>query len=83
MADKSNEKKELSMPVIGMLLFGPLGAIVSALSFVIMPHWPLPVSVSPYFGAGEGAAWGLVVGTITGLVIGYLVDDSHFPDSTY
>ena len=78
---KSNSK--LSMPIIGMLIMGIFGAIVVAASFKIVYYWPLPVGTAPYFGAKVGFIWGLVVGAISGLAIGYLVDDSHFSDTTY
>ncbi len=49
-------------------------------SFEVIKHWPLPVSVAPYFGWKMGALWGLVVGAVSGLVLGFCTDDSHFDE---
>ena len=69
------------LPSAAMVVIGVLSAIVVSASFVVIRYWPLPVSVAPYFGARQGAMWGLVVGAICGLVLGFLTDDSHFPES--
>ncbi len=66
------------MPIAGMWLLGIGGAVVAGLSFQIIPYWPLPPSIEPYYGWDTGAVWGLAVGLVTGLVIGYLVDERHF-----
>ncbi len=83
MTSKKDTTSQLSMPVIGMLLMGASGAVVTALSFKLMHYWPLPVSVSPYFGGKAGLVWGLVVGAISGLAIGFLIDERHFSDNKY
>jgi hypothetical protein len=76
----------LSLPIVGMLILGILGAITVAACFVVIRSWPLPESVAPYFGGRIGFVWGGIVGAVTGLIIGYLVDDQHFqepPTSSY
>lgn len=83
MTGKKDTASQLSMPVIGMLLLGTTGALITALSFKVVCYWPLPVSVSPYFGGKAGLVWGLIVGAISGLAIGFLVDDRHFSDTKY
>jgi len=73
----------VNMPIVGMLILGILGAVIVSASCAVISHWPLPVSVVPYFGGAQGFWWGAVVGAITGLIIGYLVDEKHFTDTTY
>jgi ABC-type uncharacterized transport system permease subunit len=77
----NKNKGELSLPMIGMIMLGLTGAIVTSASFYVINYWPLPVSIAPYYGPGEGFAWGLVAGGICGWVIGFLVDDKHFSDN--
>ncbi len=72
-----NEEK-LGLPLVGMLFMGAVGMVVSALSFIVIRYWPVPVSVAPYFGGRVGLVWGLVCGAVFGLILGYCVDDSHF-----
>ncbi|HEY9678123.1 MAG TPA: hypothetical protein V6C76_08935 [Drouetiella sp.] len=81
MAEKKVAKSGWGLPSAAMVVVAILGAIVSGLSFKVIQYWPLPVSVAPYFGFREGALWGLVVGAVMGLVLGFLTDDSHFPES--
>jgi hypothetical protein len=81
MAKKEKANSGMGLPSAAMVVIGLAGALVSGLSFVIIRYWPLPVSVAPYFGFRQGAMWGLVVGAAFGLVLGFLTDDSHFPDS--
>lgn len=84
MADKKEKKSNgFSMPVAGMLILGVLGALVSGLSFEVIKVYPTPVAVTPYFGFEAGAIWGAVVGVICGGILGYLVDDNNFTDTTY
>ncbi len=71
----------IGLPTAGMLLLGFLGAIISGASFEVIKYWPQPQSVAPVFGFWDGFAWGGVVGGISGLVIGFLTDESHFPDT--
>jgi len=81
MAPKDKADKELSMPVVGMLLLGAAGGIVTAASFGVINQWPVPVGTSPYFGASGGLVWGTVVGALMGLVLGFLLDDKYFSKS--
>jgi len=84
MADKKDSKSNgLSMPIAGMVILGGLGALVSGASFEVIKYYPTPVAVAPYFGFDVGAVWGLIVGVIAGGILGYLVDDKNFTDSTY
>lgn len=78
--DKENG---MSVPIAGMWFTAILSAVVVGASFAVIPYWPQPPSVAPYYTWEVGAFWGLVVGGITGLVIGYLTDDRHFGDSQY
>jgi hypothetical protein len=82
----TTEKKPQSDGIIGlpsaaMVLIGLASAVVTGASFEIIKYWPLPVSVVPYFGFQGGALWGLVVGAVSGLVLGFCTDESHFADS--
>jgi hypothetical protein len=78
MSENKKACSAVSMPIQGMLLVGSLGGLVTAAGLEVVKYWPLPVSVDPYFGPGTGFVWGVVVGGITGLVIGYLTDERHF-----
>jgi tetrahydromethanopterin S-methyltransferase subunit C len=81
MAKKEVVKNGIGLPSAAMVVIGLAGALVSGLSFLVIQYWPLPVSVAPYFGFRQGALWGLVVGAVFGLILGFLTDDSHFQDS--
>ncbi|MBK9143810.1 MAG: hypothetical protein IPM23_15005 [Candidatus Melainabacteria bacterium] len=81
MAKKEQQDSGLSFPVTAMMVLAVLGAVVSGASFEIIKHWPLPVSVDPYFGFAGGAVWGAIVGAISGLALGFLTDERHFGDS--
>ncbi len=77
--DSQNGKKSGStFPLAAAFCIAIMGAIVSGLSFYVIKHWPLPISVAPYFGFKIGALWGLVVGAVSGLVLGFCTDDTHF-----
>lgn len=78
MAKNKNGETSPSLPLAGMLIMGILGAVVVGASFDVIKFWPQPQSVEPYFGFGTGAWWGLIVGAVAGLVIGWLTDDNHF-----
>ncbi|MFA6212273.1 MAG: hypothetical protein WCT03_27565 [Candidatus Obscuribacterales bacterium] len=69
-----------SLPIAAMFVIGIISALVVAGSFEVIKVWPLPSSVVPMFGWKGGLAWGLVVGAVSGLVIGFVTDDSHFED---
>jgi hypothetical protein len=83
MDKKTKEAKtvEIGLPSAAMVVIGLISALVSGASFFVIRYWPLPVSVAPYFGFTGGALWGLVVGAVSGLVLGFLTDESHFVDS--
>lgn len=78
MTPKKVEKKGTNLPLLAMFWTALFSAVIVCFSFEVIKVWPLPQSVDPYFGGFTGAAWGLVVGAIAGLVLGYLTDDSHF-----
>lgn len=85
MANKA-EEKELSQPVFAMMVMGIASSLLVGASFATIVHWPLPVSIAPYFEDnlfGAGMAWGLVAGCIFGWILGYLTDEKHFEDHTY
>ncbi len=69
-----------SLPIAAMFVISIISAFVVAGSFEVIKVWPLPVSVVPMFGWKGGLAWGLVVGAVSGLVIGFLTDDTHYDD---
>lgn len=69
-----------SLPIAAMFIISIISALVVAGSFEVIKVWPLPVSVVPMFGWKGGFAWGLVVGAVSGLVIGFLTDDTNFDD---
>ncbi len=80
MAKHESNPSGLSTPVLGMIVVGSLGALVVGLSFVIINYWPRPASVAPALDFSQGLAWGAVVGSITGFVLGFLVDEKHFTE---
>ena len=62
-----------------MVVIALIAAVVSGASFEVIKHWPLPVSVAPVFGFKMGGLWGLVVGAVSGLVLGFCTDDATLP----
>jgi len=80
-AKKTESNGTVGLPSAAMVAIGLVSALVSGASFWIINYWPLPVSVVPYFGFQGGALWGLVVGAVSGLVLGFCTDESHFADS--
>jgi hypothetical protein len=78
MAKKRPTQTGMGLPMAAMLLMAFLGAIVVGGSFEIIKHWPLPASITPYMGFSGGAWWGLVVGAISGWVLGFLTDENSF-----
>jgi len=86
MAPKHGNKQSsggISNSTRGMIFLGLLGGVLSSLSFIVISHWPLPVSVAPYFGGRIGLLWGVIVGAIAGWILGYVTDDKHFEESGY
>jgi hypothetical protein len=78
MAKKDDNQNQMSMPILGMLLMGVLGALIVAAQTEVVKYWPMPCSIAPYFGPEVGFWWGLIVGGVAGLVVGFLVDEKHF-----
>lgn len=76
--DKSNCCGNMSRTQLAMILMAVAGAIVVGCQCEVINHWPLPVSIAPYFSWKTGWVWGAIVGSLVGLVIGYLTDESHF-----
>jgi len=74
-------KSGSSFPVAAMIVIALVAALVSGTSFWIIKYWPLPASVAPYFGFKMGALWGLIVGAVSGLVLGFCTDDSNFDNA--
>ncbi len=72
------EKNNFNVPIMAMIMLSMVSGVIVAGSFIMIRHWPLPISVDPYFGGRIGLIWGLVVGAVVGLIIGYLVDEKHF-----
>lgn len=70
----------MSSPVIGMFVMGIAGAIIVALQVAVIPYWPQPASVAPVFGWDTGLWWGLIVGGLVGLYVGFIVDEKHYDD---
>lgn len=70
----------MSLTMLGMVLMALAGAVVVGLGCKVINFWPLPASVIPYFGGKIGACWGLVVGAATGLFVGFIADESNYPD---
>ena len=80
MAKKENTAKISEFPIQAMLVMAIVGALITGGSFEIINYWPKPASVVPYFGFWDGSMWGLIVGAIAGLVLGFLTDEVHFED---
>ena len=76
--DTEKMNQGLGLPSLAALMMAIVCALVVGASFVVIKYWPLPASVAPYMGFTSGCWWGAVVGGITGLVLGFLVDDKHF-----
>jgi len=78
MATDKARKSGSSFPLAAMIVIALVSALVAGGSFWIIKYWPLPASVAPYFGFKTGALWGLVVGAVSGLVLGFCTDDTNF-----
>jgi len=74
----ASQEPGTGLAIASMNLMGLLSAVIVGLSFYVIHSWPLPASVAPYMGFSGGFWWGLIVGGIAGLVIGFLVDEKHF-----
>jgi hypothetical protein len=79
--EKTRSDEGMGLPSAAMVAIALISALVTGGSFEVIKYWPLPVSVVPYFGFQGGVLWGLVVGAVSGLVLGFCTDDSHFADS--
>jgi hypothetical protein len=82
MATSKDTKSVSTFPLAATIVIALIAAVVSASSFEVIKYWPLPASVAPYFGWKMGALWGLVVGAVSGLVLGFCTDDSHFDEAS-
>lgn len=80
MTKKNSNSEGISLPHLGMVLMALSGAIVVGVGCKIINYWPLPASVLPYFGGKVGACWGLIVGAVVGLFVGYIADEANYPD---
>ena len=69
-----------SFPIAAMIFLALVSGLVVGGSFEVIKHWSLPVSVAPVFGFKGGFTWGLIAGAFSGLVLGFLTDDSHFEE---
>ncbi|HIA54596.1 MAG TPA: hypothetical protein EYN91_21340 [Candidatus Melainabacteria bacterium] len=79
MTPKKVEKNDgPSLPLNAMFIMAALGFVIVGASFEVIKYYPLPASVDPYFDWVTGGCWGLVVGAVAGLVLGYLTDDKYF-----
>ncbi|MBN9395093.1 MAG: hypothetical protein J0H83_07605 [Candidatus Melainabacteria bacterium] len=76
MAAKKQGPSTIAIPAL--VLMAVLTAIISGASFEVIKVWPLPASVVPGLSLGGGIIWGLIVGAISGLVLGFCTDDIHF-----
>jgi hypothetical protein len=81
MGKQTSMTSKISTPVLAALVVGFFSAIIVAFSFEVIKYWPLPASVAPALNFEQGLWWGAIVGGITGLIMGFLTDDSHFPPS--
>ena len=79
----SKNENGLSLPVAMMLIMGFGAAVIVALCFAVVNYWPQPVSIAPYFGWKTALWWGLIVGGVTGLVLGFILDDGRFEKTSY
>ncbi len=79
MTPKKVEKNDgPNLPLNACFIMAIAAAVIVGASFEVIKFYPLPVSVDPYFDGITGGWWGLVVGAVTGLVLGYLTDDKYF-----
>ncbi len=86
MAKATTQKTGLSTPILAMLLMAIIAGLIVGASFEVITHWPLPVSVAPYFEDnlfGTGFVWGFVVGGLMGWIFGFITDEEHFTDVSY
>ena len=78
---KNKPGQAFSLPVAACIVIGILTGVVSGGSFEIIKYWPLPGSVVPALDFSQGFLWGAVIGGVSGLVLGFATDDSHFKSS--
>ncbi len=83
MANQTNNSGGVNLPIPACVVMAIVTGLVSGASFEVIKYWPLPASIVPALDFPQGFLWGVVVGGVTGLVIGFVTDDSHFasPDS--
>lgn len=76
--EKTQAENGFTLPIWAMVFMSLLAAALVGASFEVIKFYPLPVSVEPYLNFSGGAVWGLIAGAISGFVLGFLTDDSHF-----
>ena len=76
--DKQTNSGGASLPIAACIVMAIVTGLVSGGSFEVIKYWPLPASVVPALDFSQGFLWGVVVGGVTGLILGFATDDSHF-----
>lgn len=75
---KNGSGSALGLPVAACIAMALVTGLVSGGSFWVIQYWPLPVSVAPALTFPEGFLWGVVVGGVSGLILGFVTDDAHY-----
>ncbi|HEY9756510.1 MAG TPA: hypothetical protein V6C97_15185 [Oculatellaceae cyanobacterium] len=70
-----------NLPISACIVMALLTGLVSGASFEVIKYWPLPVSVVPALDFTQGFLWGVVVGGVSGLVLGFVTDDNNYSSS--
>jgi hypothetical protein len=79
MSNQSSNSGGPNLPIAACIAMALATGLVSGASFEIIKVWPLPVSVVPALDFSQGFLWGVVVGGISGLIIGFVTDDNNYP----
>ena len=78
MSNQSQKSGGPNLPIAACIVMALATGLVSGASFEVIKVWPLPVSVVPALDFSQGFMWGLVVGGVSGLVLGFITDESHY-----